>query len=317
VNHRKTGFTIVELLTVIAIIATLVAVLVPSLTAVRRLAKETKQKAQLTTIALAIEAFKNDYGDYPPSYYWLGAPSPPPAPGFGYCGAQKLAEALVGWDLMGFHPGSAWRADGLDENGGPTTYDPAKVRDKNADGVPDTLDERKGPYLELATASAFWLGKTNEHDGLFANTGTLHPDRFVLTDVFARKSVIIIKGIDPTTRQMATESVKAGTPILYYKANTSSKILVNNVSMFGNNIYNIRDNGVLIALGTINEGRPHPLANSDIFYSSVGGIVDPKVIVDSTNQQKLWPYRPDSYILISAGADGLYGTSDDIRNFGN
>jgi prepilin-type N-terminal cleavage/methylation domain-containing protein len=305
VNHKKTGFTVVELLTVVAIIAILVAVLVPSLTAVRSLAKETKQKSQLTTIALAIEAFKNDYGDYPPSYYWLGAPYPPPAAGFGYCGAQKLAEALLGWDLMGFHPGSAWRADGLDEDGGSTIYNP------------NTLDERKGPYLELATASAFWLGRTTGHDGLFANTGTLNADRFVLTDVFGRKTVVINKGIDPTTGRLTTESVKAGTPILYYKANTSSKILVNNVSMFGNNIYNIRDNGVLIALGTITEGRQHPLENSDIFYSSVGGIVDPKVIVDPTDPQKLWPYRPDSYILISAGADGLYGTSDDICNFGN
>jgi len=29
----------------------------------------------------------------------------------------------------------------------------------------------------------------------------------------------------------------------------------------------------------------------------------------------VWPYRPDSYILISAGADGYYGTADDITNF--
>ena len=27
------------------------------------------------------------------------------------------------------------------------------------------------------------------------------------------------------------------------------------------------------------------------------------------------PYRAQSYILISAGKDGLYGTSDDITNF--
>ena len=27
------------------------------------------------------------------------------------------------------------------------------------------------------------------------------------------------------------------------------------------------------------------------------------------------PYRPESYILISAGFDGRYGTSDDITNF--
>jgi hypothetical protein len=28
------------------------------------------------------------------------------------------------------------------------------------------------------------------------------------------------------------------------------------------------------------------------------------------------PYREDSYILMSAGFDGLYGTADDVFNFG-
>ena len=28
-----------------------------------------------------------------------------------------------------------------------------------------------------------------------------------------------------------------------------------------------------------------------------------------------WPYRPDSYLLISAGPNGLYGDDDDICNF--
>jgi hypothetical protein len=36
---------------------------------------------------------------------------------------------------------------------------------------------------------------------------------------------------------------------------------------------------------------------------------DPKITATK------WPYRPDSYILISAGADGLYGTQDDVTNF--
>jgi hypothetical protein len=44
------------------------------------------------------------------------------------------------------------------------------------------------------------------------------------------------------------------------------------------------------------------------FYSY---IEDPKVTAKST------PYNPNSYILISAGPDGTYGTKDDIRNFGN
>ena len=48
-ERKKTGFTLVELLTVLAIITMLVGLLVPSMATVRRFARETKQKAQLTT----------------------------------------------------------------------------------------------------------------------------------------------------------------------------------------------------------------------------------------------------------------------------
>ncbi|GAI17076.1 unnamed protein product, partial [marine sediment metagenome] len=105
-NRFLTGFTLAEILTVMGIIALLVGLLLPALGWVRRVARETKQKAQLTTIGLALEAFKSpdDYGDYPPSDgydYQTGTGIE-----LNYCGAQKLAEALLGWDLLGFHPDS-------------------------------------------------------------------------------------------------------------------------------------------------------------------------------------------------------------------
>jgi len=112
VERKKTGLTIIELLIVLGIIALLTGLLVPALSVVKKMAKETKQKAQFATIELALAAFKNDEGDYPPSDWAL-----PPNPGSDYCGSQKLAEALLGWDLLGFHPNSAWRASGLDATG--------------------------------------------------------------------------------------------------------------------------------------------------------------------------------------------------------
>ena len=36
--------------------------------------------------------------------------------------------------------------------------------------------------------------------------------------------------------------------------------------------------------------------------------------LNSTTQTR--PYRAESYILISAGYDGVFGTSDDVVNFG-
>ncbi len=291
VKRKKSGFTIVELLTVLAIIAMLVGLLVPALNLVRNIAKETKQKAQLTTIGLALMTFKNDsdYGDYPPSDW------PPPGD---YCGAQKLAEALLGWDLLGFHPKSAWKATGLDAGDGLMTYDPARVRGD------DSLNERRGPYLELATTNVFRLGISapGNRDGLFDAPAPLAPHTFVICDVFGVKPI-----------KIGQKTVKAGTPILYYRANPSGKTI--------RAIYNVRDNVPLTTqLKSIADGKDHPLGNFagdyEFFYGNpttgvIGYIQDPKITASP------WPYRPYSYILISAGLDGEYGTKDDIRNFGN
>jgi type II secretory pathway pseudopilin PulG len=315
-NNRK-AFTIVELLTSITIIALLLGILLPSISMIRTKAKETAQKAQFATMDMALDTFKQDYGDYPPSN--LTQPPNPPD----YCGAQKLTEALVGWDLMGFHPKSAWRSDGYTGTGVPFTpvlgvtefsYDPDRTR-----GI-TTLSERKGLYLELATANVFKLSQ------LFNNTTPLAPNTFVLCDVFK------VRKLTDNTGKLVT----AGAPILYYKADTSHKTIDPNFELnLNNRIYDYRHNQPLIELGklTVNgtSGLKHPLGyvgpDFQVFYSDkyigppyiptatyggsgIGyGIRDPKI----ANPAR--PYRPDSYILISAGPDGYYGTADDIHNY--
>jgi prepilin-type N-terminal cleavage/methylation domain-containing protein len=290
-KRRKSAFTLVELLAVLGIIAILVAVLIPALTVVRKMAKETQQKAQLTTIEMGLTAFKNDYGDYPPSHGY--------DTDYSYCGAQTLAEAMSGQDLLGFHPESIFSKDG-----------------KKADGTdlypvtPDTanLKARKGPYLELATTNVFRLGNSSgsAEDGLFDSVSSgLDKDKYVICDVFTIRRMTLGSG----------NAAKAGTPILYYKANTSSKKFDPN-SNSEDQIYNAYDNFSLIILKSVtadgSAGKAHPLAGApkNLYKPDhEGGIRDSKITTIP------WPHRPDSYILISAGADGLYGTSDDIRNF--
>ncbi|MHC4479037.1 MAG: hypothetical protein ACYTEL_25715, partial [Planctomycetota bacterium] len=54
----------------------------------------------------------------------------------------------------------------------------------------------------------------------------------------------------------------------------------------------------------------HPLATTPkLFYQKT---VNPNITMLEGNR----PYRADSYILLSAGFDGLYGTDDDVFNFG-
>jgi type II secretory pathway pseudopilin PulG len=317
---------VIEILVVVSIIAILVGILVPALTMVQNTAREVKQRAQFTAIDLGLAAFRSDYGDYPPSNWW--APAAPSAPQ-NYCGAQKLAEALLGWDLLGFHPNSAWRADGLDAAGGPDTYDPkaaysAAVRQEN-------LKKRRDRYIELDTANAFRLGESvlGMRDGLFVNTigdmggGPLAAGTYVLCDVFeVPERKIVLPNVTPLDGRNV-RSVVPGTPILYYRANPASKTIDTagaGVVEPEYRIYNVRDNVPLINLCKLSDAakplamrQRHPLdlaAPAAIAVDFYEYVRDPKV------QARRWPYKPDSYILISAGRDGLYGTSDDIRNFG-
>jgi type II secretory pathway pseudopilin PulG len=292
--HPCGGFTTVELLITIAIISMLVGILIPALTMVRTAARNAKQMAQLTAIELALGAFKSDYGDYPPSD--CGQP-------FNYCGAQKLSEALLGWDLRGFHPRSAWRADGHDA--------PPPIGTGNwvYESIDANLQQRKGPYLELATANVFRLGDSPAGDGLFDPfPTTLATDRYVICDIFPAKRVEIAPG----------KTTSAGIPVLYYRANTSSKNIDD--PDFTKRIYDFADNLALVVDLKEQEDRSkhgstriwNPLYDSGgNFKNFYDYITDPKVTA------RAWPYRPDSYLLISAGADGFYGTEDDICNFGN
>jgi len=315
VKHKESGLTVVELLTVVGIIVLLVGLLIPATSMVRRIARETKQKAQFVSIELALAAFRNDYGEYPPSNWW--APPPAPSGPRDYCGAQKLAEALVGWDLLGCHPDTHWQADGSNAESYwalGRMWDPGTYFFYNPDSAID-MDKRKGPYLELSTANVFRLGysRPGVRDGLFSDTtggwgGALSANTYVLCDVFP---------VPQAKLTLANGKVVApGTPVLYYRADSSKRSIDISVELeLENLIYNFRDNFPLVSLKRLADWKKpigyrlqHSLEDIDAFYEFIR---DPKV------QAIAWPYRPDSYILISAGADGLYGTSDDICNFGN
>jgi hypothetical protein len=98
-------------------------------------------------------------------------------------------------------------------------------------------------------------------------------------------------------------------------------------------VYNARDNRALVSLGMLaDNGKPlperrrhkldpvYPLDNEEVSRLYNGGDMFlyfyQLYIRDFKVQAQAWPHRPDSYLLISAGADGIYGTNDDICNFG-
>ncbi|HUS73279.1 MAG TPA: hypothetical protein VMY06_09460 [Sedimentisphaerales bacterium] len=193
---------------------------------------------------------------------------------------MKLAEAMMGQDLLGFHQDSIFRSDGQDGSG--RILYPVNPYEYN-------LKARKEHYLPLERANAYEL------QDLYANTAGFKKDSIVLCDEYSR------------VRHRGTGK-RMGMPVLYYKADTSKTAHNLDNPDDPNNIYNYRDNHALLGLGVPwDPNEKHPL------------FTDPKIFYEITKNKKVKakssPHRADSYILLSAGYDGVYGTKDDIVNF--
>jgi prepilin-type N-terminal cleavage/methylation domain-containing protein len=292
VKRKRKGLTIIEILTVVAIIAILVGLLLPATSMVRRLARETKQKAQFTAVGLGLEAFKNDFGTYPASNRSpnTGTPS--------YGGTQKLSEALLGRDLLGYHPQADLSA--------PDFTATAPYYDPNVSNI----EVRKDLYIDIDTANPYRLGYVDiSKPGLFNTTNmTVTPDSFALCDVFGRWPIKL------TDR---SRQVKVGTPVLYFRANPVMKLIPDGQTVVTGNdfsqfTYNYWDNEDIVLL-MANQFPTLEIHNET--FGGGGATWFYRQIRDTRISAVPTAMRRDSYILISAGHDGIYGTADDIYNF--
>ncbi|NIM05636.1 MAG: prepilin-type N-terminal cleavage/methylation domain-containing protein [Armatimonadetes bacterium] len=67
-SHKNKGFTLVELMVVIAIIAVLAAIIIPVYSRARETARQTTCMGNLHAIAIALKNYLLDEGGYPPDY---------------------------------------------------------------------------------------------------------------------------------------------------------------------------------------------------------------------------------------------------------
>jgi hypothetical protein len=268
-----------------SVIVILIGLLVPALSLVRRMATDTKQRAQFHSISVALEFFSGENDGYPTSTALpVGGTSNLTV------GAQHLAEALVGRDLQGYDIASSWDSEADDAVSGTDIYS----------GATDSLDRRRGPYLNAENVEAYLISQLYS-----GNTGNIYDtNNPVLTDAYRVKFITVTAGT--VSRQL-----KVGSPILYYRADTTSRTFeYDTPAHCEESIYNIYDNDELVALGKVIDGTAHPIFDPNGRQTFYEKITNPTI---STSR----PYNQNTYILISAGFDGRYGTRDDITNFGD
>jgi len=282
---------------------------------------------------IGLNFYVKDYEDYPES-----AILPKGATTDIVCGAHHFAEALVGRDLKGFDPWMGPGRPGLpygkyplvsisgwcapeEKNAGVTERYANVPKGSTVEEIRESLSRRRGPYMEPKDMGAFDIGQLYYGVGYApacapVYTGSDGYRSPVLTDIYHNTRAVAIDD------NGVMDLHKAGAPILYYKANVFTRLFMDRDEPdYKKWIYNYDDNRAIIELGTVknpiikhnfDEQTEHqsryrqgePIDGVELFYET---IKNPKVSYDK-------PFNADTYILISAGYDGIFGTKDDITN---
>jgi len=342
---RRAAFSLVELLTVIFIISLLIAILIPSLNGARNAAKKTSTGANINAIKVALETFRTDNErDFPQTHGYPPSFAHPKIGSYAFSafqgefpflsgnpvvyGAHWLPAMLLGRDGFGYINRSSVPEVGTLRN------DPDKWYQPVPPGLTRMID-RQPLYMDIANLKlvpTYELGGSR-NDEFFQNwTWTPNPGDNM---------------IEPSELPVITDPF--GQPILYYAANNNGRITNmlederNVAGVYGQGgppVYFHQDNRGFTGTGNTLTDRgwdftgQHTIAFSGAMATAVDGpggieemnmgetfakyILDKKAfraLAPRAKNSPLRPMNPDSYLLISGGVDGRYGTRDDVTNF--
>lgn len=322
-NSRRTrgAFTLIELLTVIAIITLLIGILTPALGRARDEAKKTAIRAQLQSISTGLEMFQNDQGKYAasnageysgfnPAENWEVGTSGQPLQG-----ANLLVDAMVGRDFIGYDPKPSRQASGSN---------PAYDRwNRN--------NQRRTKYIDPAGINSSQKSKSVE-DAFGAVSPTPVPDN----DPFNPTLEGNVSVLDSAPQYCPVFLDKFDFPILYYRANPNQSprspilpILALNGTTHtptDNAVFNGYDNREFTdhSAGS-NPGQRHEIHQADQLISAVDDLTNnfaryinsDRASSKDTNGNITFarPVNAEKFLLISPGKDGIYGTLDDVKNW--
>jgi len=306
--REASGFTLVELLTVISIIALLISILLPSLAQARAQAKKVKVQTQIDAIGKGLEMFRNDNRDqYPGSARGQDRISDWPNAGSNnwLSGAHWLARAMVGGDMQGI------------DMGDPGDNYPAALKPLSATaGAISYADyqkyERRAPYIQLEAAPAV-RDNDPEKAPNASSSNAPNTGRLILLDGYGFP--ILYYRADPGAGNTAfVQSTKGGTnPGVYCQEDNADFTGSASLSKAGwdlkpGKFHNLKefDTNAVGPMGT----QPKLNSFNEKFYNR-----DVFNATKSGTSGAIKPYNAESFILLSAGADGVYGTGDDVKNF--
>lgn len=302
VNRR--GFTLMELLVVIAIIAMLISILVPSMRGIKVAAKKIEQKSLFRNIEIGLELFREEFDNYPDS--GIVQDQDLDAGDKYVCGAHHLAETMLGRDGRGFDPKSNWH--GADEP------DDVYASDDTVKEGRDSLARRQEPYIELRKTASYLLDQI--YPLAVLDTVVLNGEQvFGDTSKATKRAPILTDCIEQHINVTGSKVKRSGTPIVYFKANTASR-LYKKIPVASDDttkwIYTWEDNADIFNLPPLKEISKYP---DHIYKDSDAG--KKQFYEDITNHTVSYdkPYNANTFILMSAGWDSVFGTKDDITNF--
>ncbi len=316
----KRGFTLIELMVVIAIIVLLISLGVPALQAARNNAKNAATRNQIAVLDRGARLFEQEKGALPESRGYN------PFEG----GNARIATTGAQWLTL--------QLQGPDGNG---YVNPELENDSDDNGQinkKDWLDwyalqpsrkyARSGPYVTLDAKTV------------------ATPDSLAASDPDASMPPILADSggtSDWSNRRLPFFIGAFGDPILYYAATRDAEAPFTTGTPGSNfvvGVYDLSDNaaftGSEIQVGRFPydgsagyRGILHPLGK--LGYDTAAPLVEPppetfanfvfdRAVFENSKRPSgdgvIKPVNADSFLLVAAGKDGIFGTNDDVKNFG-